>query len=114
MKIGETTMSDLAIMTLAIVMGVVLITAMILTYKYLTRDASNNSQERLLKFLPVRINILVIAFLIALVCVGILILICIAMPKASENQFVIGALIGLLSSGLTGLAGLGTTLISDK
>lgn len=65
------------------------------------------------EFTRVRINILVIALFIALVCAGILIVIALAILKGGNNQFVIGALIGLLGSGITGLAGLGTTLLTE-
>ena len=62
---------------------------------------------------PLRINILAIAFLIALVCLGIIILLGRELGNPNANDFVLGALIGLLGTGLTGLAGLGTTLIND-
>ena len=68
----------------------------------------------MLKFTPIRINILVIAFLIAAVCFGILVTIVMTVRAGGEgNQFIIGALIGLLGSGITGLAGLGTTLLTE-
>ena len=75
-----------------------------------------------LKFAEIRPNILIIAGLIFLVCMGIVALIGIAILNAttgkagdsSTTAFVIGALIGLLGAGLTGLAGLGTTLVTEK
>ena len=69
----------------------------------------------MLKFSTVRVNILVIAILIAAVCGGILVTIVVTVKSGGENnQFIIGALIGLLGSGITGLAGLGTTLLSES
>ena len=66
------------------------------------------------KFTTIRINILVIAFLIAAVCFGILVTIVMTVRAGAEgNQFIVGALIGLLGSGITGLAGLGTTLLTE-
>ena len=69
------------------------------------------------KMSTVRINILVIAAFIALICVGILILIGALLlggnEKVEKAEFIVGALVGLLSSGITGLAGLGTTLINE-
>ena len=66
-------------------------------------------------FSTVRINILVIAFLIAAVCGGILVTIVMTVKSGGENnQFIVGALIGLLGSGITGLAGLGTTLLTEN
>ena len=44
---------------------------------------------------------------------GLVGLIVYALWKESQSQFVIGALVGLLGSGLTGLAGLGTTLMNE-
>lgn len=70
-----------------------------------------------LKFAPIRLNILIIATLIFLVCVAIALLIGKAIMQSngddSTTAFVIGALIGLLGSGITGLAGLGTTLVNE-
>lgn len=66
-------------------------------------------------FSTVRINILVIALLIAAVCFGILVTIVLTVRAGGENnQFIVGALIGLLGSGITGLAGLGTTLLTES
>ena len=65
-------------------------------------------------FGQIRPNILFIASFIFFVCVGICVLIYAAMGMDSDTDFVIGALIGLLSSGITGLAGLGTTLMSES
>ena len=56
-----------------------------------------------------------IAFLIAAVCGGILVTIVMTVKSGGENnQFIVGALIGLLGSGITGLAGLGTTLLTEN
>ncbi len=74
-----------------------------------------------LQFAEFRPNILIIAFFIFGVCIGIVCLIAIAISNASSGgngdssttAFVIGALIGLLGAGLTGLAGLGTTLVTE-
>ena len=71
-------------------------------------------------FAEVRPNILIIAGLIFGICIGIVVLIAIAILNTagdgndnSTTAFVIGALIGLLGAGLTGLAGLGTTLVTE-
>ncbi len=70
------------------------------------------------KVLPFRANILLIAGCIFALGLAISALIFKAIMSdggsANDNQFVIGALIGLLGSAITGLAGLGTTLVSDK
>ena len=64
-------------------------------------------------FSQVRVNILVIATWIFMVCIGICFLIGKAIGATGDQQFVVGALIGLLGSGITGLAGLGTTLVTE-
>lgn len=66
---------------------------------------------------PFRLNLIIIATLIAGICGGILFVILKALTmetsEASTSAFIIGALIGLLGSGITGLASLGTTLLND-
>ena len=67
-----------------------------------------------MKVTPLRLNILIVAAFIAAICGGIIYLICIALRQSDDgNQFIMGALVGLLGAGLTGLAGLGTTLVND-
>ncbi len=69
-----------------------------------------------LKFHPIRLNILLISAFVWIVCLGIITLIGIAVTRGTgddNNQFVIGALVGLLGSGITALAGLGTTLLNE-
>ena len=74
-------------------------------------DGSSSS-----RFSPIRLNLLIIAALIAALNVGIIVLtyIAITAENAKDNQFIIGALIGLLPTGITGLVGLGTTLLNEK
>ena len=68
---------------------------------------------------PIRLNLLIIALFIAALNAGIMVLCGIAIASlSSENgnasTFVLGALIGLLPTGITGLVGLGTTLLNDS
>ena len=63
---------------------------------------------------PLRWNLLIIASLIALLNGGIIFLTFAAISKGGSNQFIIGALIGLLPTGITGLVGLGTTLLNER
>lgn len=67
---------------------------------------------------PFRLNLIIIAALITGVCAGIMILIGKSIASlsgdTSTGAFVIGALIGLLGSGITGLTSLGTTLLNDS
>ena len=71
-----------------------------------------------IEVLPVRANILLIASFLFVVSVAIVFLIGGALMKngapSGDEKFIIGTLIGLLGSGITGLAGLGTTLVSDS
>lgn len=60
-----------------------------------------------------RINLVAIALFIYLIYGGIVLLIYQVLPQAANNQLVVGALIGLLRVGHTGLAGLGTTLVNE-
>ena len=71
-----------------------------------------------LRFTPIRLNLLIIAVFIALLNGGIMVLCGIAIvsfsgDSATSSTFVLGALIGLLPTGITGLVGLGTTLLND-
>ena len=63
---------------------------------------------------PVRVSLLVIAVLIAVVCFGIIALLWITIDNSSsviaEYGFIVGALIGVLAAGITGLVGLGASL----
>lgn len=67
---------------------------------------------------PFRLNLIIIAGFIAIICIGIMVLIGKAMASlmgdSSTGAFVLGALIGLLGSGITGLTSLGTTLLNDS
>ena len=63
---------------------------------------------------PVRVSLLAIAVLIALICFGIIALLWITIDGKSsvidDYGFIVGALIGVLAAGITGLVGLGTSL----
>ena len=65
---------------------------------------------------PLRWNLIIIAALIASLNGGLMYLtyVVITGGEVSENQFIIGALIGLLPTGIAGLVGLGTTMISER
>ena len=54
---------------------------------------------------PLRWNLLIIALLITGLNVGIIALTYVAMTQSEGNLFIIGALIGLLPTGITGLVG---------
>ena len=64
----------------------------------------------------IRVNLIIIAVLIAALNGGIIYLAYTAItgPSAGSNQVIIGALIGLLPTGITGLVGLGMTLLNEK
>ena len=70
--------------------------------------------EKRSRLTPVRVNLLVIAFLIALLNAGIIYLVYLAITSQGISEFVTGALVGLLPVGITALSGLGTTLMNDK
>lgn len=63
---------------------------------------------------PVRVNLLVIALLIAILNGGIIYLVYLAVTSGEISEFVTGALVGLLPVGITALSSLGTTLMNDK
>ena len=63
---------------------------------------------------PVRLNLLIIALLIAVLNAGILFLCYIAITGEEVSEFVVGALLGLLPTGITGLVSLGTTLLNEN
>ena len=63
---------------------------------------------------PVRVNLLVIAFLIAILNGSIIYLVYLAITSKGVSEFVTGVLVGLLPVGITALASLGTTLMNDK
>ena len=63
---------------------------------------------------PVRVNLLVIALLIALLNGGIVFLVYLAITSEGISEFVTGALVGLLPVGITALSSLGTTLMNDR
>lgn len=63
---------------------------------------------------PVRVNLLVIALLIAILNGGIIYLVYLAITSKETSEFVTGVLVGLLPVGITALSSLGTTLMNDK
>lgn len=63
---------------------------------------------------PIRVNLLIIACLIAVLNGGIIYLAFVAITSKEVSDFVAGALVGLLPVGITALAGLGTTLLNDQ
>ena len=63
---------------------------------------------------PVRVNLLLIAVLIAALNGGLMYLAFVAITSKEVSEFVAGALVGLLPVGITALAGLGTTLLTDN
>ena len=77
---------------------------------------NNNGGGRASCGYPIRMNLMIIAVLIAALNGGIICLAYTAItgPGAGSNQFIIGALIGLLPTGITGLVGLGMTLLNEK
>ena len=77
-------------------------------------ESSGNRRES--RGYPLRWSLLIIAGLIALLNGGIIWLTYTALTQSvgGNNQFVIGALIGLLPTGITGLVGLGTTLLNER
>ena len=70
--------------------------------------------EKRSRLTPVRVNLLVIALLIAILNGGIVYLVYLAITSNEISEFVTGALVGLLPVGITALSGLGTTLMNDK
>ena len=66
------------------------------------------------RFTPVRVNLLVIALLIAILNGGIIYLVYLAITSKETSEFVAGVLVGLLPVGITALSSLGTTLMNDK
>ena len=63
---------------------------------------------------PIRWNLIIIATMIAGLSGGIIFLTYAAIKQEGENQFITGALIGLLPTGITGLVGLGTTMLTER
>ena len=81
--------------------------------------AGNDSYEprqppKRLWLTPVRLNLLIIALMITALNLGIMFLCYKAITGKDVSEFVIGALIGLLPTGITGLVGLGTTLLNEN
>lgn len=66
------------------------------------------------KMTPIRVNLLIIAGLIAAICIALIFVLIKALDSPDNNSFIIGAIIGLIGGGITGLASLGTTLLNDK
>ena len=63
---------------------------------------------------PIRLNLLLIAAGILAIAIGILKLIPVILEMDSrDGPLIIGTLIGLLGGCITGLSGLGTTLMND-
>ena len=62
----------------------------------------------------IRLNILVIALLITCITFGLIAVLWKALGQPGDNSFIIGALIGLVGGGITGLVSLGTTLLNDR
>ena len=80
-----------------------------------SEESSNNPQAKnRARFTPIRVNVLIIAILIALLNGGLIYLAWVAITNKEVSQFVAGALVGLLPVGITALAALGTTLLNDK
>ena len=65
--------------------------------------------------IPVRWNLLVVAFFIAALSGALMFLTYVAMTQNNEdNQFIVGALIGLLPTGIAGLVTLGSQLLGES
>ena len=63
---------------------------------------------------PIRWNLIIIVLAIAGLSGGIIFLTHAAITQEGDNQFITGALIGLLPTGITGLVGLGTTMLTER
>ena len=63
---------------------------------------------------PLRWNLLFIAALIAGLNIGLIYLTYTAITRGGDNQFITGALIGLLPTGIAGLVGISTTLLNES
>ena len=81
-----------------------------------TEMENNNGAGGASRGYPVRWSLMIIAFLISALSAGIIFLTYTAITESSAggNQFVIGALIGLLPTGIAGLVALGTTLLNER
>ena len=86
-------------------------TCQVIGVSAIRRSALSRRRSR---FTPVRVNLLVIALLIALLNGGIVCLVYLAITSKEISEFVTGALVGLLPVGITALSSLGTTLMNDK
>ena len=76
--------------------------------------SENQSPAKRRQLTPIRVNLLIIASLIAVLNGGIIYLAYIAITSQEVSDFVAGALVGLLPVGITALAALGTTLLNDQ
>ena len=76
--------------------------------------SENQLPARRRRLTPIRVNLLIIASLIAVLNGGIIYLAYIAITSQEVSDFVAGALVGLLPVGITALAALGTTLLNDQ
>ena len=61
--------------------------------------------------MKLRWNILIIAGFVFTLALGILIILCVSIRQGNGNDFVTGALIGLLGTGLTALTSLGNNIL---
>ena len=79
-------------------------------------EESSKSQEptKRPRTTPLRVNLLVIAGLIAALNGGLIYLVYVSITSEGISEFIAGALVGLLPVGITALASLGTTLLNDK
>ena len=77
-------------------------------------ETSSSQSAKRSRFTPIRLNLIVIAALIALLNAGIMYLAYVAITQEDVSEFIVGALIGLLPVGITGLVGLGTTLLNEN
>lgn len=61
-----------------------------------------------------RPTLAIIAAMIALLNGAVIYLCYLAIHQNDQSEFIIGALIGLIPTGITGLVGLGTILLNEK
>ena len=81
-----------------------------------TEMEDDDGDRRTQRGYPLRMNLIIVAVLIAILNAGIMGLtyVAITQDENNDNQFIVGALIGLLPTGITGLVGLGTTLLNER
>ena len=83
-------------------------------WRFMVGEPSGGADESSSNGYPLRWNLIIVALLIAALNGGIIFLTYVAITQGGENQFITGALIGLLPTGITGLVGLGTTLLNER